>query len=534
MSALDVLRQIKQLRRANQGGNARVVEWGNADYINSIGIENLTRRELRNHLEARDLDTGGTRLELLERLRASIADEQLHKFAYAETLDTEQLIQADLEERGSVYVTGANERGQLGMGDLDNRRFFTPIPSLRGVGVVNVSCGTDMAFAVTQEHDLYVWGGGGSGRTGINPNARKKGFALKPKNWLEPALVSDMTGEECKDVAVGSSHCLALGRGGDCFVWGDNEAGQLGLGNFDNRMVITVNNSFPACKQVAAGANHSAILTVDDQIYIWGHGANGRLGTGESERVGADDRHKHFFPLPSIIRSVESVQQISCGSDYTLAVGSTGAWAWGSGSSGKLGLGDQHDRYEPVQIPKLKGRSVLQVVATTWFSMALVQFPPILQGGILYTWGSGYFGQLAQGSKCLILEPEVVDYFMHVHLMVKLIAGGPHHCLAVTTDGELYSWGNNALGALGRKIPEKDVTYTPVPGHVPGFGALVNLVGRGYPRAISCGRDFSVVCTYPYEGPDFNVATRLMEEAKIKEQEANMSSSKRADEGTWA
>ncbi len=58
-----------------------------------------------------------------------------------------------------------------------------------------------------------------------------------------------------------------------------------------------------------------------------------------------------------------------------------------------------------------------------------------------------------------------------------------------------------------------------MPGHVAGFGSLVNRIGRGYPQSISCGKDFSVVATYPYEGPNFNVATKLMEEAKIREQE---------------
>lgn len=56
-----------------------------------------------------------------------------------------------------------------------------------------------------------------------------------------------------------------------------------------------------------------------------------------------------------------------------------------------------------------------------------------------------------------------------------------------------------------RKIDEKDVTYTHVPGHVAGYGALVNRIGRGFPRSISAGREFSVVATYPYEGPDIQV-----------------------------
>lgn len=54
----------------------------------------------------------------------------------------------------------------------------------------------------------------------------------------------------------------------------------------------------------------------------------------------------------------------------------------------------------------------------------------------------------------------------------------------------------------------------------------MNRIGRGFPRSISCGRQFSVICTYPYEGPNFAVATKLMEEAKIREQEALLSQSR--------
>lgn len=449
MSALDVLRQIKQLRRSQQQV-VKIVEWGNADFINNVGIENLTRKELRNHLEARDLDTAGTRLELLDRLRTSLADEQLHKFAYTETLDTELLIQADMEERGSVYVTGLNDKGQLGLGDMDTRRFFAVVPPMRGIGIVYVTSGTDMTFAITQEHDVYVWGGGGVGRTGINPNIKKRGKAAKEMNWLEPIIVPEMAGEECSAVVVGSSHCMAVGRGGDCFVWGDNESGQLGLGNFENKKVMCINNTFPSVAQICAGSNHSAVLTNAGQVYSWGHGANGRLGIGDIERVGVDDRVKFYFPVPELIRTLEPITMLSCGADHTLAKGLSGVWAWGNGSGGKLGLGDINDRIEPVLIPRMRGKSVVQILASTWHSMAIVQYPPILTGGYLYTWGSGYHGQLAHGTKSISMEPEIVEYFVNVQMMIKFIAAGPTHCAAVTKEGELYSWGSNLHGALGR------------------------------------------------------------------------------------
>lgn len=303
MSALDVLRQIKQARRAK--GPVKMVEWGSAESVNEVGIENLTRRELRNHLEARDLATDGTRLELIERLRASLADEMQNAYAYKDTLDTAFLIEADLEERGSVYVVGSNSKGELGLGDLNPRLFFTVIPALRGVHVNYVHAGVDMCYAITDEYDVYVWGGGGTGRTGINPLLHEQFAQYKksvkgsssgsvpgkggstlgstntgsnsiPKsvytktastNWLEPQLVKDLTGEEIISVVVGSSHCMALGKGGDCFVWGDNDSGQLGVGDFQNKLSIAINNSFTAVKQIAVGANHSAVLTQKQQVH---------------------------------------------------------------------------------------------------------------------------------------------------------------------------------------------------------------------------------------------------------------------------
>lgn len=43
------------------------------------------------------------------------------------------------------------------------------------------------------------------------------------------------------------------------------------------------------------------------------------------------------------------------------------------------------------------------------------------------------------------------------------------------------------------------------PGHVGCFGVLVDGVGRGLPRAVACGKEFTLVSTYPYEGPIMEV-----------------------------
>jgi len=87
--------------------------------------------------------------------------------------------------------------------------------------------------------------------------------------------------------------------------------------------------------------------------------------------------------------------------------------------------------------------------------MALVAHPPMLKGGWLYSWGSGYQGQLAQGTVSVALLPTPVDYFIKLHLLIQTVAAGPLHCLAVTKEGELYSWGSNVGGCLGRCVRVK-------------------------------------------------------------------------------
>ena len=47
-------------------------------------------------------------------------------------------------------------------------------------------------------------------------------------------------------------------------------------------------------------------------------------------------------------------------------------------------------------------------------------------------------------------------------------------------------------------------------------------IGREFPRSVRCGRDYTIVSTWPYEDPNFDVCSKLMEEKKIREEEEAM------------
>ena len=98
-----------------------------------------------------------------------------------------------------------------------------PIPSLGGIPIRKVVMGGWIGAAVSEDDDLYVWGGqaGESGRIGALP---------RPSDVEEIKLVTIDDGVDIVDVGVGSEHILALTKGGDVWATGDGISGQLGTG----------------------------------------------------------------------------------------------------------------------------------------------------------------------------------------------------------------------------------------------------------------------------------------------------------------
>lgn len=267
-------------------------EWGSSKVLREIEIKKLSVAKLKSHLEARDEPVTGNKKQLIERLENSLEDERLRGIAYTEDLEAEFVLNADLEERGSVYVVGSNQFGQLGLGDLIPRAFFTVVPSTRGIGVRHVAAGNNLSYAVTEDHDVYVWGGAGTGPMGLNQEMQD---IQEYQKYVNPELVEDLMGEEGVQVSVGSSHASAVSKGGDCYVWGYGKCGALGLGNFKNQLIPAVVTGFgdtDQVKVVTCGENHTCCLTDKGEVYTWGHVSDGRLGLGARERVGVPEEEK--------------------------------------------------------------------------------------------------------------------------------------------------------------------------------------------------------------------------------------------------
>ena len=227
-----------------------------------------------------------------------------------------------------------------------------------------------------------------------------------------------------------------------------------------------------------------------------------------------------LFREPRALRTL-GVRMVSCGANHCVCVTEQlGAMSWGSGSGGKLGHGDTQDVKEPKRIKTMMNDIVLYVACGIWHSLAVVLVAPLCgDAGWIMTWGSGTKGQLGQGKACMYTEvPRVVrPCFLEDKKdprLVKWVAVGANHCIALAQDNTMWSWGSNRCGALGRpkglgkNFPVNG--YDPVAGKVEGFSGW----GKGMPASIACGPSATVVALLPWDGPDEETWEYEREEAK--------------------
>ncbi|KAG8373675.1 hypothetical protein BUALT_Bualt11G0049300 [Buddleja alternifolia] len=143
--------------------------------------------------------------------------------------------------------------------------------------------------------------------------------------------------------------------------------------------------------------------------------------------------------------------------------------SWGRGEDGQLGLGDAEDRYSPTQLSALDGLEIVSVTCgadhTTAYSQSQMQ---------AYSWGWGDFGRLGHGNSSDLFSPQPIKALGG--LRIKQIACGDSHCLAVTMEGEVRSWGRNQNGQLGLGTTEDSL----VPQKIGAFQDIsVKMVAAG-------------------------------------------------------
>ncbi|XP_021933596.1 probable E3 ubiquitin-protein ligase HERC1 isoform X3 [Zootermopsis nevadensis] len=360
-------------------------------------------------------------------------------------------------DKCEVYVCGSNSSHQVA--EESQEKILVPRLSRAFTQVQQVEAGQYCSFIIHTNGTLSGCGKGSYGRLGLGDS----------NNQSQPKLVIlDGTVKKVCSSKGSDGHTLALTDDGKVFSWGDGDYGKLGHGNCTTQKqprLVGGALSGRVVKFIHAGYRHSAAVTEEGELYTWGEGDHGRLGHGDY-----NGRN-----MPTLVRDLNGVGSVSCGSSHTIALSADGktVWSFGSADNGKLGHGDTQKTPHPKVIEALQGLYIRKVAAGSQFSLALTS------NGQLYSWGYGACLGIA-ASEMTSLLPQLVEDLSAVRIVD--VAVGDSHILALTNDSEVFSWGNNSMGQCGQGHSSSPITR---PRRVLGLeGVPVNQMSAGTSHSI--------------------------------------------------
>jgi alpha-tubulin suppressor-like RCC1 family protein len=311
---------------------------------------------------------------------------------------------------GTVWASGYGGYGALGNGTLNDSD--VPVQATGLTGAISLATGDEHSFALKSDGTVWSWGTG-YGPTQLTPlqvAGFSGGTAIAGNYHHVVALRSDGTvwawgdnsyGQLGNPAAGGSSatpvqatgvsgmtavaaglfHTMALRSDGTVWVWGNNDAGELGNGTTTLSTTAIQVMGVSGVASIAAGGFSCYALKSDGTLWAWGDGSFGELADGAN----ADSS------VPVQITTISNVTSIASGDEDVLALKSDGTvWTWGRNDFGQLGDGTTTNRNLPVQAIGLTGVTAL----APGFGSSLVT----RSDGTVWGWGLNDWGQLADGT----------------------------------------------------------------------------------------------------------------------------------------
>jgi alpha-tubulin suppressor-like RCC1 family protein len=343
---------------------------------------------------------------------------------------------------GALFCWGANDRGQLGLGDTTDRHAPTRVGEARdwqqvGVGYRH-TCGI-------RAGSLYCWGMSDHGAAGVK----------SPSYLTLPARVGD--DDDWLRVDAGDDYSCGLRAAGEVYCWGSNMYGQNGT-QYETDSPTRV-GSFAGVEDVRAFANTTCALR-QGEVYCWGANGYGQLGDGTTlsnsnpERVGdvsdyvalgvgsehvcaartdgSADCWGHnigYGPHRFVDAGDDPVVDVACGDGFQCVLRASGhAQCRGKAENGRLGTGGTF--YVADFSELIPEGGISQLAPGSLASCAI-------QNGRLLCWG-----QNTRGAAALPLEPERVGLDSD---WLDLSVGTTHSC-GIREPGRLYCWGGMQTG----------------------------------------------------------------------------------------
>lgn len=243
-------------------------------------------------------------------------------------------------------------------GDKDVQRTPTLIPGLKKI--TQIVCGANHAIALDTNGQVLVWGCGEQAQLGYRHVERTKLNGLKPGTLRIKGKVK-MT-----NIGTGSNHAFSVDDQNNVWTWGSNSFGQTGvqIGAGEDNAVIFTAEKVPSLRpngdervvEIAGGMHHSIAVTSTGKCLVWGRIDGQQTGIDTSE-ISKEDyvvdarNNPRILTKPTAVKQVHNAQFAAAGTDHCIALdGKHEAYTWGFSANYQTGLGTSEDVAEPTKI----------------------------------------------------------------------------------------------------------------------------------------------------------------------------------------
>jgi alpha-tubulin suppressor-like RCC1 family protein len=240
-----------------------------------------------------------------------------------------------VDSQGRAWGWGANTGGELCQG---NKLSYTRPVRLPFSGVTTL--------AGASGHALYdangtVWACGRNTQGDLGDG--------QWRNTLVPRRIAGLNGAAVTELVASFANSGALLANGNYYDWGYDDQGQLGNGRVahPSNKPVQVHLREPVT-QVAQGGSwwnngQTLVLLADGSLWSWGNNRAGQLGVGITGR--------HSSPVRFHSPSGVTFQNLATGSATSYAVSSTGnVYAWGVSHVGQVGDGSKATAKKMVKV----------------------------------------------------------------------------------------------------------------------------------------------------------------------------------------
>ena len=388
-----------------------------------------------------------------------------------------------LRPDGSVWASGFNTNGELGIGNNTNQKRFSRCKDSNGNYIndaVDVAAGGGHTLVLRSNGTVWAAGSNESGQLG-------NGNTTNQNRFVQVATGVRLPSGSYTTISCGDSHSAIIKTDGYLYTCGLNDNGQLGRGDTTNRSSFTqiTTNISNNVVSVSCGSLHTAAITSDGKLYTCGNGETGALG-----RIVRNAWFKYDKRFAST--SLSSVSAVSCGNTATLAI-----------SNGNLykssGYYDQTNLYCQGSFSQIE----------TGVSSAFCyheSYSIIKTDGSLYASGSNESGALGLGNTT---DP---SGFQKVNLSnVASVSVGVFgtNSVATTKNGLMYVTGNNEYGQLGNGTTTNQSSYTQATLDINGNINVSNNSFKSFLSSITFGYFFKDSATVTISATEGGTSTAV-------------------------